>query len=302
MYVGKLLWPLMLLVVARDASALALALATLLGWGLALLALNSRRAFRPPNKAPLHFRDYVWEGRADWLGILFGNYRGAVKSAAGTLLLGAPDGFAGRFFLMLNLVFISPVLGMTALYMTGFADISDNAAAWAGTFLIFSLFTSLMSGLGNGELAARCRLVWLRQHGSRIEQWRQLERRLFADTTLLALIVIPITGVALLMFDSIAFDPLTYCVTALACNVLGNYSSIAARLSQWSLLLQLLINVAMGAALIGGSIGGLLPLPLIVALILGLALLFRQLALQRFAVVDWYQLRPASHSFKGKLS
>src|SRR5690606_15999058 len=102
------------------------ALAAALGWGLALHTLKSRRDFQPPLKAPLHARDYVWEGRSDLLGILFGNYKGPVKSAAGTLLAGMPDGFSGRFFSLLYLVLVSPLMGILLLHVTGLAAASDS--------------------------------------------------------------------------------------------------------------------------------------------------------------------------------
>jgi hypothetical protein len=100
----------------------------------------------------------------------------------------------------------------------------------------------------------------------------------------------------------IALDPLTYCLSALACNVLGNYFSLAAKLSQWSMFVQLITTVGMILGIGLSRFAGVLPLPVMVALLLGLSLLFRQQALQRFAVVDWHQLRPAGQTFKGKLS
>lgn len=293
--------PFMVLALFREESLIALMLAAALGWGLALHTLQSRRDFRPPGKTPTHAREFVWDGRSDWLGILFGNYKGPVKSAAGTLLLGTPDGFSGRFFGMLNLTLISPMFGLAALYLSGFAPPNIGLNGLASMFLGFSLVASLTLGFGNGELAARCRFVWLRRDGDRAKQWRHLEQRLFADTQLLALIVVPITGVAVLMFDSLYFDPLTYCLSALACNLLGNYFGLAARLSQWSIFVQLLTSGAMTASLIVGRVAGVLSLPVLVATVLGLALLFRHQALQRFAVVDWYQLRPGTQ-FKSRPS
>ena len=56
------------------------------------------------------------------------------------------------------------------------------------------------------------------------------------------------------------------------------------------------------SGLIVGRILEILPLPILIALVLGLALLFRQQACQRFAVVDWYRLRPASPTLKEKMS
>jgi hypothetical protein len=89
---------------------------------------------------------------------------------------------------------------------------------------------------------------------------------------------------------------------ALACNLLGNYFSLAARLSQWSLFVQLVTALGMAAGLILGGMVKVLSLPVLVALALGLALLFRQQALRHFTAVDWSQLRPAFQTVKGKVS
>jgi hypothetical protein len=68
------------------------------------------------------------------------------------------------------------------------------------------------------------------------------------------------------MFDALAFDPITYCLSALACNVLGNYFSLAAKLSQWSMFVQLITVVGMILGLAAGRVVGALPLPVLVAL------------------------------------
>jgi hypothetical protein len=301
-YMTIKLWPLLFLVFHRDASLALVALAGALGWVLALRTLNTRRDFHPPRKAALNARDYIWEGRSDWLGILIGNYKGAVKSAEGTLLLGYPDSLPGRFFAMLTLTFWSPMVSMILLYATGFASATAGSGNMPGMFLGFSLMATIAGGFGNGELAARSRLLWLRRGGTRTDYWQRLEQRVLSDTAVLALIVVPITGVALMMFDAISFDPLTYCLTALACNVLGNYFSLAARLSQWSLFLQFVIATAMAAGLILGRMVEVLSLPVLVALVLGLAWLFRQQALRYFTAVDWAVLRPACQAFNGNPS
>jgi len=294
--------PLLFLTFNREENVPALLLVATLAWVFALRVLVSRRSFAPPRKAPLHFRDYVWEGRSDVFGILFGNYKGAVKSAAGTLLLGAPDGFAGRFFIMLNMVALSPLMGMAAMYLAGFGPANLAPGTLAPMFMTFSLTTTLIFGFGNGEHASRYRLLWLRVGGDRAGHWRRLERRVFADTGMLALIVVPLTGVILMLFDTVSFDPFTYGAVALAGHLLCNYFSLAARLRQWSLLLQLVTAAATTAGFVIGGVFAILPLPVLIALMLGLALLFRQQARQSFATVDWHQLRPALQTPRGKLA
>lgn len=105
-----------------------------------------------------------------------------------------------------------------------------------------------------------------------------------------------------MLFDSLTFDPLVYCALTLAGHLLSNYFSLAARISQWSILLQLLTSAGMMAGLIVGFIANALSAPVVAALILGLALLFREQALRRFAAVDWQQLRPAFQGRKEKLA
>jgi hypothetical protein len=300
-YVFTQAWPLVFFMFYDAERVFALIVASALGWGLALYAMTSRRDFHPPRKTPLHFRDYVWEGRSDWLGVLLGNYKGTVKSADGTLLTGAPDSLAGRFFLGVNVVLISPLMGVLLLSVIGFGGPANRVPdTLAGMFLTFSMTTCLIGGFANGDTVARYRLLWLRLAGSRPDYWRHLERQLAAGTGLLALIVIPITGVTLMLFDAITFDPLWYCAGALAGNVLANYFSLAARLRHWSFLVQILVATGMTIGFVIASVLDLLPLPVMVALAIGLTLLFRQQALQSFSAVDWQQLRPASQTFKGK--
>ncbi len=298
-FVVSKIGPLVLLALYREETAWLLLFASALAWVLALRRTVSQRVFLPPSKAPLHARDYVWEGRADWLGVLCLNYRGAVKSAQGTLLLGYPDG--GQFFQLLLLTLISPLVGMLCLYLTNMAPPQGGIGTMPDFFLGFSLFSSLIGGFGNGERAARCRLVWLREGGDRPDHWRRIERRIYSDLVLLALIVLPITGVAL-MFPDMSFDPLTYCVMALTGNILANYFSLAARLSQWSMFLQILMALATGAGLVLSRVLDVLPLPALVLVVLALAALFRVQAKQRFVTVDWHQLRPAGLGYKGKLA
>jgi hypothetical protein len=273
--------------------------ATLL-WGLALRTLVTRRGFSPPRPAAMSVRDYAWDGRADWIGILLGNYRGPVQSAAGTLLLGYPDGVMSRFFYLLNMVLISPLAGVLVLYVTASKTEFRLVATLPGLFVMFSIFTCIVTGFGTGELAARSRLVWIRQSGGRLAQWRRIERQLFADFSLLTLIILSISGAAMILFDTITFDPFRYCLMALGGNILGSYFSLAARISQWSLLLQILSSSAMLAGLGLGQATGFLTLPVLFLLTLGLVMLFRQQARQRFVTIDWFRLRPACLSLTGK--
>lgn len=287
--------PLLFLVFVRDANLPPLLLAAVLGWGLALRLMLQRPGFAAPHKTPWHPREYVWDGRSDLLGILFGNYLGPVKSAEGTLLLGTPDGFSGRYFMTLNIVCLSPAMGALLVYLLNFDEPENNtSAALASVFLIFSLTTCLIGGFGGGENASRARLIWLRLGGDRKSCWRRLERRIYADAGLLALVVLPITGVALMFFDTTSFDPFTYCLVALVGNVLCNYFGLAARLRQWTVLLQILVAGTATLALVIGSVLEILPRSAVIALMLGLTLLFRQYALQCFGGVDWQLVRPAA--------
>lgn len=302
LYTGAKILPVLLMAFTRDTSIAALALAAALCWALALRVMTSRAYFTPPRKAPLHVRDYAWDGRSDWLGVLVGNYRGQVKSAAGTVLLGYPDSLASRFFMTLNLLLISPILGGTALYLMGLnPELASSPGRFAGMLLYFSLAAGVFSAFGNGEVAARTRLLWLRQGGDRGTQWRGLEQRFAGDFAIFASIVLPITGVAS-MLPSISFDPIAYCLLALCGNLLGNYFSLAARLSRWSMFVQIVMAFTMLAGFTAGFLSAALPLPILVSLMPGLAVLFRQQAWLRFMAVDWHLLRPTSVPLKSKPS
>ena len=104
------------------------------------------------------------------------------------------------------------------------------------------------------------------------------------------------------MLPSISFDPVAYCLLALCGNLLGNYFSLAARLSRWSMFVQVVIGIAMLAGFVAGFLSEALSLPVLVPLMLGLALLFRHQAWRCFAAVDWHLLRPASAALKSRLS
>src|SRR5690606_31961405 len=143
-----------------------------------------RRNFAPVFSTPFNNTDYLWGGTG------WGHFAGSIKSSTGTLLLAYPDGIANRLYYTLQTVVISPFVGVLCLWLIGFPDDWNNGPGMSNLYLLFSMVAAIIISIGSGELAARCRLIWIRRGSNRQEQWILLENTLFMSLGLIWLTVL----------------------------------------------------------------------------------------------------------------
>lgn len=178
------------------------------------------------------------------------------------------------------------------LYVIG-GDGENNAAENpAALFLLFSLVMTIVSSMNSGELAARCRLIWLRQSGSRHDHWHYMERTLLTNVALTFALIFVIAAAIQLFSPTLPLSPLDYLLGGISCNLLGAYLSLTVRISNWSIWLQILLICVLGPGIALAFNQDLVAIPVLSMFILLLALYFRQLAQRRFTGIDWYRVKP----------
>lgn len=260
------------------------------GWTWGLITLHRSNVFRPV---------YQTASKDDWLYMDFGwsNRRGLgnMRSPAGTLLLGYPDGIGSRLLRMLNFTLVTPVVCVTFLYLIGPGnEDSDNPILnnLPAAFLGFCLFSALTSTWNYGEMAARCRLLWLRLGSGRPEHWRVMEGTIRLN---LALLYATAALVALLLWLFTALPaqyPLHFMALLISRSLFDVYFNLFVRVKNWSRpaagLLGLL-SAVIALLVTGFAIALHMPLLLVAleALQLVLAVVFRGAALREFQCIDW---------------
>jgi hypothetical protein len=276
------------------AVTLAALLLCLCGWAVGLRTLATRTSFAPMF-APLGNTQFLWDGTGltgRLPGMLQGGRSKGVRSALGTMLLGYPDSMGSRLSYVLYLVVVGPLIFVVLLYIIGSEYNRTSPMSYPALFLVYSLAMAIISSMGNGELAARARLVWLRQGGSRREHWRHLEHHVMLNLVLTSLVIVLIASTLQLMSAQLPISVMDYLVGGISCYLLGTYASLASRICNWSLFWQLLLIGILGPGVAYGFKQDLVTIPLLSVAIFGFALLLRQVARLRFAVIDWYQVKP----------
>lgn len=264
-------------------------------WLAGLKTLSARHVFKPACTTPMHQNEHMGASHS-WLQILFSCYlMGKFKSFTGTLLIGFPDGWRSRLFFTANLVVLSPLMIVTILFFATyvFKDARENAkAAFIAMFLLFSMIMAIVSSLGCGELAARCRLLWLRVNSTRKSQWLILENQTLSY--LLFLNACTATSALLCMFisDQAQIDPVKYFLAIGACSLMGVYFSLAARIRQWPFMLQLFFICILGLGVAAAFLQSQVPLSLLALPVVLLALVFRWFAKTAFFNIDWTRIKP----------
>lgn len=272
----------------------ALFVLSLVLWVCALRHLATHNDYRPLAKMPMNNTEYMWNPVP---GSLLFLQRGRSSSPGRTLLLGYPDGLLSRLVYILYLVVVSPLVCVALLYVVG-GD-GENAATQnpAALFLLFSLVMTIISSMSTGEMAARCRLLWLRHGGSRDEHWHYLERTLLTNAALtFALIFIIAAGMALFS-PALPLSPLDYLLGGSSCYLLGAYASLTERISNWSIWLQILLICILGPGVALAFNQDLVAIPVLSLFILLVALGFRRIAQRRFTAINWYQVKPRGAGF-----
>jgi hypothetical protein len=238
---------------------------------------------------------------ANWLN----NQSLGQGSPTGNLLLGYSD---SRFSSLMRAIFsvlLTPLVSLGFLYVMGFGT---DATRWersdlsvidlyAQFFLFLILFGVVLVNQGYGELAARCRFVWLRRGDDRQTQWRLLERLLFNSIGMTFLLCAIVAVVVALVSTLSVVLQLHFLAIVVSSSLFSAYLRIFGRMNGWSVLFQhflvtlasllLAAGLAVGLALDFWIFLGLIEIGLLV-----LALLARRSARRDFSRIDWLQVKP----------
>ena len=285
---------------------------SVLGWMYGLVVLSRTNYFLPPYQSSLTADSAEWftadvSAELNWVNWIVDGHPG---TAAGTLLVGYPDGLANRIKWALSITVISPLLCslfLVLLYVLGLKDLGEQNIL-ARLFLMLSLLLSIAVCLDYSELAARCRLIWLRRGGDRMSLWQFMER--YIITTLgMYILIAGVIGMTFLLLTDVPQMHLLYYLTMVTCGgLLCSYLSLACKTHNWSSVATGIANIiALGFLLVSSMIvllgkeyyqGILVSNPVVFASIPStlviLALLLRWFARRGFTAIDWYlvKIRP----------
>ena len=275
------------------------------GWTWGLFHLHHNNRFRPV---------YRTQNKEDWLYFDFGwsnrQGLGKVRTPAGTLLLGYPDGLVSRVIRILNFTLVSPLVCVLFIYMVGWENQEENPVFSnpALTFLLFCLFSSLLSTWNYQEMAARCRMLWLRLGGGRQVQWHFME-----NTILLHLVLLYcVTGLTALLVWVVSDLPFIYVLHFMALLITRSlfdvYYNLMVRVKNWPVAFTGLIGILSGVAMFAViAFSFTRPDPFLILLVLEiaqllLAAIFRFSAFGEFRQIDWRRimLKPQTHTAREK--
>lgn len=272
-----------------------LVIIVLLGWLAALLLASRVRRVRPAAVYGLQHDQQMLARIGTRLGPAFSAGR---ASSALSLMMGYP---ATRFS-VLRLKLLAGILGPLPLVLVmRIADFNQRQISWLDMLrmlMFIYLFSATVVGVQNAELVARLRLLWLRAPQLRKDLWNMLDvQHLLSQLAFLLLTGLLAFTVSL--FSS--FRPALfwhYPLVLLALNAHTSYYSIYAKMKGWGMLPRLVTlggGLAISVWLVFRSISAdtIMPLVMLEALLVVLALLWRQLGRARFARIDWQRLKPA---------
>ncbi len=268
----------------------------LAGWGLCFRKLARHEVFKPRYKAASN-EEWLYYG-AGWLNSQFAE-RG---SSTGSLLLGYSDRLVSRLVRTFFQLLLTPLIALAFMYLIALKD--GNAQAqermiFMDTFLLLILFSVIVANQGYGELAARCRLLWLRHGCTRERQWNLLEGMLFSNLGLGLLFSAGPLLVVFLLSKLSGILLIHGIVLIVIISLFSAYFRIYSRLRNRAVLEQHIIVgficVLLGAALLTGIWRGSWSFLLVCELVLiVLSCLARRGAKRDFAAVDWLRVRPSA--------
>ncbi len=224
---------------------------------------------------------------------------GPPATSAGTLVLGAGDGWLSRIATELMSVLTLPVLLMLAFYVLRM-PIGEPQGRGLGPafFLMLSFFgVSMSSLLAFAEWPARMRYLWLRSAGDRGAHWRSLERTLLVEALIVAAITTLVAS-TLRLFTNFPAELLVLYVTGcIVATFAVAYFGFWSRISGWGDMPRVLCMVVLAFLALGvvvplangasrSTVFWLLP----IVGVIGLG--FRALARRGFAKMDWCAVRP----------
>lgn len=274
---------------------IALVIIVMLGW---LVALRLASQVRPVRPAMVY-------GVPDQQMLAMGT-RPAPTFWPGAVSKGAPAlslmmGYPATRFSVLRLQLSAGILGpLPMVLVIYFADFNQERIAWPDALrmlMLVYLFSATAVGFQNAGLVARLRLLWLRAPRLRSDLWNMLDsQHLLSQLTFLLLASL----LALIAGFVSSFKPmllLHYSLLSLALNAHTAYYSIYAKIAGWGVLPRLLVPgicLSISVWLMFRSIRSdtVIPLLMFETVLLGLALLWRQLGRTQFARIDWQMLKP----------
>ncbi|MEO2174733.1 MAG: hypothetical protein ABGY96_11620, partial [bacterium] len=254
-------------------------------------------------------RRFSW---AQWLSGAVWEYTAAMmdkNSAHLALLLGFPGGKASRALLSFVVVIGGPALswffvvivigGLFSFQATSDLTGMDWLSEPANIVVLF-LGTSLLTSnwtLSYGELAARHRLLWLRQGGDREAHWRLLEKNVIANLMQFYLAATLVSLLAWLVGSTFASG--VYLTAFVASTSFSAYFQLSARINGVSIIAGL---IALFLAVTFVSAATFKNPVLIAGCEIGLfmmAVIFRIKAMRGFTGIDWNQVRPSLNHSNG---
>jgi hypothetical protein len=274
----------------------ALVIAVLMGWIAALLVVGRVRHFQPPTLYGLKQDHQTLVKMGTSLGpALWSN--ASKGSPALSLMLGYP----ATNFSEVRLKLLAGILGPLPLVLVmRLADFNQEKYSWPELLqmlMFVYLFSATVMGFQNAELVARLRLLWLKAPRLREDLWKMLDaQHLLSQITFLSLTSLLAVAASLVL----SFKPLLllqYPLLLLALNAHTSYYSIYARIKGWSVLtgfvvLGICLSMSVWCTFKSMQSDTVVPLLILEAVLLGLGLVWRQLARARFSRIDWQALRP----------
>ncbi len=266
---------------------------SLLGWVYGLRVLQQRQLFAPPFM-PLDSIDYwSYDG-----GLFQKKAIGESRSASGTLLLGFPDGWKGILSRVSNYMVVTPLITVGFFLLIGFGE---NAEIHIGQslfplFLLISLSCSCAFISIFGEMAARCRLIWLRQGGSRETQWQTLEQL----TLKILFNYMALAGLITLFGFVFSILPapikLHYFLVICSFSTFILYLSLTIRVFSWLTLFQagaviLSVSVMITGIMVSINQNNYILITILEGAYLFLAFLLRNMTRRKFLGIDWFQVK-----------
>lgn len=267
-----------------------------LGWVWLLLASISRGAPKPfATFARVSMAD-LNESSARYLWV---PQFGAVRSAGGTLMRGMRDGWPNRIVLALVSLLALPGTLFALLFLVGAPPNPNASGSLAPFFLYISIYGLLVQSIMLfSEWPARLRPLWLRIAGNRQAGWNLMERTLFEDTLLIAVISGTVAFAFLTVTSVSAMALVLYVAGCMLVTLLSAYCGFWLRAVGWNRFAQVLfvvgLTIVASVTLIFYLRSGVEP-EIIARLCVTVAvgtMGFRWIARRRVMRIDWCNVRP----------
>jgi hypothetical protein len=273
---------------------------TVSGWLIGFYSLHVGNIFKPAaNSVYSEFSLVEQWGSSSFIDVLL-PFKTGQASAAETLLFGSVS--RRQFGRNLTIVLVPLITWGLWLVLFQFLDWpgqpqrSDIMADLLDFCLVFSLALCNFTAFSFGELAARCRLLWLRHPGDRIIYWRMLERYVLQN-------IMQITLIGSAMCLVMLFTPLPkvnsilYFLCLVCSCLFSAYHGLSVRINGLTFINGLVVcGMLVGFFLvpvISTTNDLLTPMAILYQVVLlTLAAFYRHKALHGFEDIDWNTVKP----------